>query len=407
MKTTNALSARMRQLLANLHPPSPPTAREGQQLLNVLQSSFKRQLDAEHPNPLQSNLKDAEHHAIPATRESATSHATTSYFGSILAHPVLGTLEGLRTKQDAIAKFDRLVAESQVDSERLAGLIKWYNRETLVTGTVHDGETLGTRLNAWLHSTDTAAREQFFLNESTLKAALEMLIAENNEATIWNWLRMVYERQLIKATLKSQAWLHVEDRLVSSLMRMAILRNDLNEAAQQFNQACQYRLTSGRANPATTSQNKLTKLPSNPLYISGRRLASSIIFYRHGHNIDTDSFSTLLDHVPSWTASPECSRFFIKLYHPTLPSARSLFYHLKDGQADQLIQRQRSASKTSRKAVMTAILDASKLSLDQGSRAQATFLLDFAIHNYPDFLPPREVEEVEPQLELSFNFAPG
>ncbi|KAK5069866.1 hypothetical protein LTR51_008180 [Lithohypha guttulata] len=403
MRTTTALAARMSKLLANLHPPSPLTAQEGQRLLNVLQTSFKKELDAHHPNPRQFVQED---HAIPTGNLSTSSYATSAHFGSILSHSILGNLEGLQTKQDALRKFDQLVAESRIDTARLTSLMKWYNQAVQGDGGVVSSERLGDKLNTWLLSTNHTAREQFFLDGHSLGIAIAMLNHEKNESILWNWLRTVYERQTIDASLQSKQWLHVEDILVSALMRLAISHNDLNEATAQFNQACAYRLSSGRADPRLQSNSSAEH--NVPMISAGRRLASAIIYHRLNHGIDVDLFSTALECLPSWLIDPATSKAFCTLYHPSQPSAKPLYRHLKtESQAALLVQRQEKASPTSRKTVMTALLDASKLQLEQGKRAQASFLLDFAIDHYPDFLPPREKKEVEPQLELSFTFAPG
>lgn len=387
----------MQQFLANLHPPSPPTTKEGQELLNVLQTSFRKQLDARHPSPFQHQRTSHNEDAIPISRESTSSHATTSYFGSVLAHPILGSLDGLHNKEDAVIKFDRMIAESRVDTTRLFSLIKWYNNKIKSPGHVADGETFGEKLNTWLHTTNSHAREDFFLDPSGLRAAIDMLASEGNESVLWKWLRMIYERDSINSDLHSESWLHVEDQLVSGIMRLAILRNDLNDAAQQFISACRYRLQSGRADPLTT-----------PLLVSGKRLASSIIYHRYKHNISSDLFSSAMTYLPSWSSGPETSSAFCALYDPVQPSSKPLLHHLKNkSEANTLTSRQQRASRSSRKAVMTAMLDASKLSLDQGSKIQAAFFLNFAIDSYPDYLPPRQQEEVEPQLEIYLNVVPG
>lgn len=393
MKASTALSTRVRQLLASLHPPSPPTAQESRQLLNVLQSSFKRELDARHPNPL-ITVKDD--HNIPIDRDVASAHATATHLNGILANSILGSLDGLHDENSAVSKFNKLAAESRIDVSRLAGLLKWHSRVLKSAGATPE-TAFGTRLDDWLSSSDASTRNEFFLNQDVLNAALLMLYAETNESILWKWLGMVYKRESINTTLQSEQWLSVEDRLVSFLMRIAISRGDTNDAAHQYLQACQYRIQSGRVTSTETEINMRS---------SGNRLASTIVFLRHTHGVTTDLFSKVYKYLPLWKTAPEISQAFCVLYSPTAPTAQMLYTNLRTD-PDTLIARQKKASSVSRKAVMTALLDASKLSLDQGKRTQAAFLLDFAIDNYRDYLPARQVREIEPQLELSLNFVPG
>ncbi|KAJ9655475.1 hypothetical protein H2198_005661 [Neophaeococcomyces mojaviensis] len=406
MKTTTALLSHVQKLLARLHPPSPPTAEEGQQLLKVLQSSFRKQLDAEHPHPFKPSSKDTSGHDIPAGRGSAPLWATSHHFGSVLAHPILASTDGTVTKHNAARSLDRLIAESQADVARLIVLLQQHKRELRVSGGLGNDTAFGNKLDDWMNSTDRQSRESFLLNDLALRSALDIFVKEKNEIILWSWLCLVYERKLIHAQLTSKKWLHVEDYLVSRLMGLAIQRHDLDDAAQQFLHACRYRESSGRANPSlhTSRPGLQHTLMTN----SAQRLASAIIFHRNQHGISAEAFDDLMKYLPEWTPNPTTSDAFCMVYHPSKPSADLLYDFLqRQSAATVLSERQKSARPTSRRATMTAILDASKLSLGQKKKSQASFLLDFAIDNYPDYLPPRQTDAVEPQLETSFNFVPG
>jgi len=405
MRITTALRGRIQQLLASLHPPSPPTAREGQQLLNVLQGSFQKQLDEKHPHPFRPKLDPHDKHHVAIARESVSSHATTNYFASVLSHPVISTAsDPSPVGPDAVASFERLLATSKLNTTTLQPLMTSYTR-TRKSGDLKNTTTLlGDRLDVWLQSTNTSIRENFLLDKSCLNAATAMLLSEKNETVLWKWLRMVYERDMVKADLADRRWLVVEDQLVSATMQSSLRRKDVEDAAQHFVQACQYRIDSGRSQ--TRSSDSPASMP-----LSAKPLASSIIYYRHEHGIPSDLFTKVLNFLLPWSyipSGPEYSRAFCALYDPTKPTAHLLAHFLsKQDLAQLLIDRQARASPTSRKTIMTAILDASKLALEHGHKKEASLLLDYAIDHYPDFLPPREATEVGEQLEVSFSFTPG
>lgn len=393
----------MQQLLASLHPPSPPTAPEGQRLLNVLQGSFQKQLDEKHPDPFHTKSDAHDKHYVPITRESVSSHATTNYFASVLSHPVISTAVDPSTAgKDAVARFERMFTDSKLSMTSLQLLMQSYT-EARKKADVESSALLGDRVNSWLHTTDHVAREQFFLT-TAFPAAIQMLRREKNEAVLWKWLRMVYERDMIDADLTDRSWLVVENRLVAAIMSLAIGRGDLQDAAQQFVRACQYQIDSGR-----TQNPQATFVP-----LISKSLASAIIYYRHQHGIPAKLFTEVRRFLLPWTQKsrhigPEFSDQLCAIYDPAQPTARLLYHGLANQQrfASSLIDRQARASATSRKTIMTAVLDASKVALDQGHHLEASFLLDFAIDHYPDYLPPRETKETAEQLEVSFNFAPG
>lgn len=398
----------MQQLLASLHPPSPPTAREGQQLLTVLQTSFQKRLDEQHPNPSRGRCDPHDKHDVPIARESASSYATANYLGSILSHPAIGVANPLKTEQDVINSFEQLLSEDKLTPATLVLLVKRYMLARR-HGKAETGASFGDRLDIWMHSTDQSTRKTFLLDRHFLNNATAMLVNEMNEAVLWKWLRLVYERKLVDASLKDRWWLSVEDRLVSTIMRVAIRRGHLEDAALQFIQACQYRVDSGRGSPSFLAA-KFNASNHDSMVTSAMVLASAIIYRRHQHGIPADLFATLPQFLLGWShkAGPEFSHTFCNIYNPVKPDAKGLFNHLKkEAQAQILIDRQATASATSRKSVMTALLDASEVALDQGHRHEASFLLEFAIDHYPDYLPPRETRRVEDQLEMSFNFAPG
>ena len=398
MKTTTALASRLRQFLVNLHPPSPPTAQEGKELLKIIQSSFKRQLDAQHPNP--QNVAAPYNRdlstSIPLYRESISTHATNSHMSSILVHPILGSLENLHTRDDIVARFEKLVAESRLDIPRLLTLMQWYNKSTTNGRSV---DSFGDKLNVWVLSTSESLQTEFFTNVKALDSAIRTLAPQSKESILWTWLRTIYERDSLNTTLRSSKWLYAEDKLVASLVRVALHDGDVDEATQQYIEACDYRYKSGR-------QDRVKADTSSTMSQSGMSLASFVLLRRKNHGITPDLFAKALPFLPSWSRHSDTSAELCAVYDPTTPTA-DLLYSKLSRNAEVLIGRQKKASRTSRSAVMTALLDASLLSLDQGKKSQAAFLLNFAVDHYPDFLPKRQQEHLDSQLDLRRNIAQG
>lgn len=402
MRTTNALATSMRRLLANFHPPSPPTAKESQQLLSVLQKSFKSRLDEKHPAPSQHEFWPRTHdqNDIPISTQSTSSHATNTHLSSILTNPILGSSDALQMRKDAISRFDKLVSAPEVDLPHLTALIKVHSQGLKAAKQQRQhGEKLSDRLNSWLHVTGRSSREAFLLNRNARSAALDLFYNEGNESVMWTWLRLVYERHLVQADLISTDWLQVEDELVSSLMRLSIQRQDIADAAQQYLEACRYRFDSGRWD----SSRAYRSMPR-----SGSRLASAILFHRHQHGIDAALFENILQYLPPRTARATLNSDFCAIYSPESPTARGIWAILRDSNsAQRLTQNLAEQHSHTRKIIMTSLLDAAKVALDEGNRSQASSILDFAIDHFPEYLPAREKEQIEPEIERYLDFVPA
>lgn len=296
--------------------------------------------------------------------------------------------------EDAISRFEKLVAEPEMDHSRLAGLLSWYMRETRSRKQQRNAESLSDRLNSWLHITDRKSREAFLLNDSTRRAVINLLHREGREAILWTWLRLVYERQLIQAEVTSAEWLKVEDHLVSGIMRLSIRKNDINDAAQQFLEACRYRHESGRG--------------ERPMTTSGKRLASAIIFHRHKHGIDSTLYGDLLQYLPSPSMCSDLNSAYCAIYHPKTPTAKHLYAVLKHEHHSLTLSKGLvNNTPQFRKAIMIAMLDAVKVALDEGKSKQASYILDFAVASFPEYLPARRTEEPEPEIERYLDLIPG
>lgn len=389
MKTTTALSARMRQFLANLHPPSPPTHQEGRELIGLLQTSFKRQLDFNHPAPRVPDVVDGQN--IPLKDEIIIAQAN-QHLQWILNHPLVDSPNS--RSRSILAAWDAAYAENRLALPLMRSLLSAYlfdlkaQRHSKSVDS-KNCDSLSSRLNAWLYGASHTDRDNFFLfTHVLLKPAIEVLTFENQESLIWNWLRIVYERLLIRAELSDTRWLAVEDTIVSLLMRNAIHRGDNAEAAAHFVQAAQYRMTSGRTAPVPTQHDSDTH--HYALTESWKRLGALIIYNRAVHEIPSDIFTSAMKYAMPFQEAPSSASEFCMIYHPDpeLASHKPLVAALRDkaGRASFLAT-QKTASKPARQALLTCLEDAAQICQEKGHRRDAVTLLTFAHETYKDLIP--------------------
>src|SRR2546423_2758972 len=124
----------VRSLVAKLHPPLLKTPRESQQLLSVLDSAFKRQLDDAHPpvNPVKS-LGIGQARANDIVFANPSVNAANDHLLSILHHPLLETKGGQNTDTKssaarAVTLLDNAIMEGRVTLVLLEQCISIYNQ---------------------------------------------------------------------------------------------------------------------------------------------------------------------------------------------------------------------------------------------------------------------------------------
>ena len=144
MKPSRALSINP---WTNLHPPLPRTPRQSQQLLNALTSSFRRELDREHP-PVQpaSERPSSGKHVLPGNRPTeehphSSSHATDKHLRMILDNPLFRltpshsarsvshgqtpNVDKARLQKEPMVVFDELVASGSATVGIVADCLSW------------------------------------------------------------------------------------------------------------------------------------------------------------------------------------------------------------------------------------------------------------------------------------------
>ncbi|EEP82549.1 predicted protein [Uncinocarpus reesii 1704] len=183
-------------LTSKIHPPLPRTPRESEQLLSILTSSFRRQLDREHP-PVQS--EEPQTVSKPVRSINADQHLS-----SILNHPLFSTIpQQPRTRQqdaqsqapveDPILVLDRAIASGIADASTVHECLRLHRLQL-------DGmprETRRARMSesnvdrlilSWLSSTDQLSRRDFFRNREIVQSVMPYMVNARHQPTVMKWL---------------------------------------------------------------------------------------------------------------------------------------------------------------------------------------------------------------------------
>ncbi|EXJ56879.1 hypothetical protein A1O7_07223 [Cladophialophora yegresii CBS 114405] len=399
----------IRKLLASIHSPiSPQSPRESKQLLNVLESAFQRRLDEKHPSPKAGH--DAHHasESIPDPAQRVT-HSTHSHLDTILGHPLFKqqSLTFLQTRglaATAVKTFDNALLNKALDSYLVQSCALQYLQGREKRGSLpNNDEGLAPRLARWFNAMSAPEKEDLLLNSKYMEPLVSVMYIDGYEREVWQWLHVLYECSFNNFTsvpgdgsaLDAMAYLRAEDRLVSLMIKETARRSRLQEAAQLYTQAYEYRLKSAlsRGKPAP-----------EPLQHSWRQVAGAILLQ---NKLSRKRVPALLYNLLLKSGLPiEISPFdpaILQIYHPDSPSAKGLYQKLRNSSfVDELAKWQKSPNKVVRKILLGSVLDAAELSLAQGHDHEAREFLQFAERTYPDFLRPHEEEtDTAERLQLA------
>lgn len=386
----------IRKLLASIHPPiSPQSPRESKQLLNLLESALQRRLDETHPSP--KNL--AAGHDTPNGSESIpdpahrVTRSTHSHLEAVLGHPLfqqqsLTFLQTTGLTSAAVKTFDRALLNNKLDSDLVQSCVLQYLQGREKRGRLSKDEALAPRLARWFNAMTGPEKKELLLNEKYLEPIVSVMYADGCEEEVWQWLQVLYERSFNNKNFfpvndsDAMAFLRAEDRLVSLMIKGTARQCRLQEAAQLYTQACEYRLRSTAPLP-------------EPLLRSWRQIAGAILQYpKYRKTIPTGLYDLLLKHGLNIEYSP-FDPAVLQIYHPSSPSATLLNQKLKDASFVAKFEKwhKNINQKFLRRILLVSILDAAELSMSQADPGQAKDLLDFAERAYPDFLRPHQHDE--------------
>lgn len=183
--------------LPQIHQPLPMTHRESQQLLNSITSSFRRNLDKEHPwQPDNAIARDRLAQAV--MKDAGQKHRPTDrHLGSILSNPLFaqpqaathGTSTALQVHHDV---FETAVAKGMMTPIRAAGYLaavhKDLRKSALEIPAAMAASGAGLRTVQWLRASG-AENSLDFLGDRHLPTLLaRFMFAEGLEEVAWMWL---------------------------------------------------------------------------------------------------------------------------------------------------------------------------------------------------------------------------
>lgn len=386
-----------------IHHQLPLNPRESKQLLNLLTTSFRQQLDQEHGSLVSegesgSRPKVQFTSSIPAKRRrpstSATSQAvarpTDVHLHSILTNPLFTygprSTKAQDGRRDPMDIFDEACARGFMKMEYAVGCLKAKKRSitessvpSIRAGMKESGA--GLKVLKWLSSNDLINNSMFLENPELSYLLVEFLVAEDLHEAVWMWIG----KALREITLKDPKWrvqpaAEVAVQLLTPLIKTQALLDSISLDTAYLSLA--------------RAKKMLDELhcPTQPILSR----AGCFLSYQSSVNSSLhippseSSYDLFLELIPAFTPRETMHRAHLSLHHPSRPEARPALSYLKAIKLDlwksNLIDRSKNfdmACDGRRGWRIIAIgLDAAKFLLERDQYVDAKWVMDFLQSTY-------------------------
>ncbi len=215
----------LRSLLERLHPPSPITVRESEQLLARLKASFQRSLDQNHPAPRAQGTyqnvrrgpspKETVLYGTSKIHQASPLVSTHQHVHALLSHPLLSmkptgfkapssiieteSIHAVNQAEtaghDPMAWFDARAALGTASQELAAACLAIHGRAARsragpsVVQQMKDSGA-GNKVLRWLWSKGRDYWHDAIHDQRFIRELVPFLVVESRHDVIWEWLRM-------------------------------------------------------------------------------------------------------------------------------------------------------------------------------------------------------------------------
>ena len=410
-----------------IHHQLPLSTRESQQLLNLLTTSFQRQLDTEHDPKFRkdaSKLEAQRSNRPESRRPQRHSHPdlennyTERHMHSLLTNPLFslpartkGT--SWKTIKDPMDVFEQAVANGMMNVRYAHACLKQKKRDIVQSSapTIQDGMReagAGLKVLRWLVSSGTAKDIDFLRDEPFAELLIEFLVAEGLQEAVWPWVKMGLAGLPALSLRSSEARKQAHRDIVRPLMflvRAEALTPESYDAAYM----CLSRAASYLKGLSTIDMRHVLGAP-------GGFLLKRIIMSHSDRQPSTESsFESFLRLIPVITPHVELNLAHLSLLHPTTPNPDLALRYLKMidkfremPSPDFALNYTRSEDtsrvihhRVQKKAYALQYshiqlgLDTAKFLLENSRVSEAEWVLMFLRTNYPERLGVEQERQIE------------
>lgn len=421
MKVSAVLA--IRALASKIHPPLPLTPRESQQLLLLLTSSFREQLNREHPSFHADDVGETTESPVAgshgksigrrsSSRTSSLARASSSgftddHFQSILKNPLFSA--GMKDRYeppsgihrthhrdsahdqldsfDPVAWFEASVASGSANIAKAT-----YAMDTLQKILTSSPETsirtgmaaslAGSKIFSWLRSSGLQGSLDFPKDGEFIALLTKYLLAEKRHDVILHWIYTLHAQSrhlwLENSADYPSAPIKFAQGLLLQLVKSELtLGNGMRAAVDYF-----VRVTEDQNRKVKERQSERPdvdwRLLSSLLGPTGKYLVQKLTQEGGARQLDPKDLDRFTQNLQIWVRDVEFCTAKLDLHHPVKPSAAAALAYLKH------IAKQRIDVESSKKrrAIVHLSLDCASVLLQQDLCSDATWVMEFIRRTY-------------------------
>ncbi|KAM0150123.1 hypothetical protein ACHAQE_009069 [Botrytis cinerea] len=372
-----------------LHQPLPLTQRESTQLLELLTTSFRQQLDSEHgPSHTSSNVEPTQsnkqyQNGRPRRLSDAGHKHTDRHIKSILTNPLFNQRTQQRgepgSTQDPMDTFDRAVGRGMMTLNYAKAILiakkkqLQSSHETLEESMKKSGAGLKTL--KWLTSSGINQNIEFLLQDQKFAILLfEFMRAEGYEEVFWEW---------ISKAIHSTNATEFEFRGVAQLLSKIVTLTARLEASFNDSIAILLRITNMAKDLRFEKVRSLLTEPGQHVF---HLIVESSRQVRAATSLE--AFKIFQQILPNFSIH-DVDLHTLDLYSPYHRSADYFLEFLrqqhssKGSESEDLV---RPFEKNEAKKMVSISLMAAKILLEQNRVNDATWVMEYLRTNYPKLL---------------------
>ncbi len=312
-----------------IHPPLPLSPRESKQLLNLLTTSFRQQLDREHgafrtePKEL---VGSSSNPACTKRRRYSQSRPeprvpTDRHLHTVLTNPLFSygpekPSSEAKSLRDPMDIFDEACAKGFMKLEYAAACLK-AKKQLIVKSSVLSvqdaikSSQAGSKVLRWLLSSGVGNNALFLEDEAFSKILVEFLVAEELQVAIWGWIEEFF---LAASTSQTQ---HTAESASKTAARIlyTLVKAEASGFVSLDTAYASLRKASGRLNALGCRSRSI-------LFKAGGFLSRESTYQLSLHPAPSPvMFDSFLNIVPTFTAVKDLHLSHLRLHHPTTPDA--------------------------------------------------------------------------------------
>jgi hypothetical protein len=378
-------------LSSKIHPQLPLTPRESQQLLALLTTSFRQQLDREYlRDPLRSHSARLQPHnqskdapTKPGAPESKLSHTTANkHLETVLTNPLFAIKPQRRRSGaydikdahkimgDPLQWFQEQVASGSADIQSAYLCIETIQEMTpsssMTESTKHSN--IGLKISDWLWSSGIERTKPFLTNLGLIKLLVPYLVREHEEDPLWRWFTRSLQTWIQEANVDMKQVHRFRAHLLKSMAMSKLDGEGGLEAAIT---------TILRAVALLDTPNIC--LSTSDTNLAGRSVVEHIVSTTTP--IPAELFNQFIHSTMRWSRQWELFQAILWSHYPLQPNANPGLEYLKNGAALSRSQRPES-----RRLLVQLSLGVARQLLIENRFSEGQWVLDFARDNLSEEL---------------------